>query len=291
MYETSRHQYLNALGIDSYMPRLLLVNAPEPQECEWPDVAIDSAAPELGLAQDQAPVESGYAPAPVDDLMIPPPSKVSGADVANVVESMLADISPSSPAAKAKPKAKATADIKPIATVDSDIELAQAAPAVRFSLSLWQCGPLLILDSRDSQKALPTEKLLLSILQACGLPLGNLPRAEVLQWPMFESGDADESASAARQMLAAFLEPKLSEPKDYCLLMGLDAQYLLPEGSLSDRREPSSFGQVLPPEALELEAIAPRQRLLLLPSLVDMLEQPELKAKAWQALAQINNKA
>ncbi|MCV6626823.1 MAG: hypothetical protein OIF38_12045 [Cellvibrionaceae bacterium] len=264
MYETHRHQYLSALGIDSYMPRVLLVNAPLPQACEWPE----QAQPQLEVAP------SAELAAPAVALQVVEPVAASGgpADAATILAGFGGGPEPA-----AKPKLSASTAAEP------QVEL-PTEPAVAFKLSLWRCGPCLVIDSRDSQKALPTEKLLLSMLQAAGQALANLPRAQLIPWPMMEAGDGDQSASAARQMLGAFLESQLNEAADYCLLMGAAAQYLLPPDSLADWRQPSSYGQLLPPETLNLGRAAPKKRILLLPSLVEMLEQPQLKARAWQAL-------
>lgn len=299
MYENSRHEYLSAMGIDSYMPRLVLVNAAESIQCDWPELealeGVEGNTTPVNLSED-----SGIG------INLEPSSNTAGSgfqggethhsatleekqQTAKAAQALLADfaadrkpdISPvlkdvveSKPALSAEPEPESVADEKP--------ELV-AAPAVRFSLTLWRCGSHVILDSRNTAKALPTDKLLLSMLIAIGLPLGNLPKPQVLNWPL-ELGDADESAEAARQMLAVFMETLIQEPTEHWVLMGRDAQYLLPVDTFEGSEAPQGFGEVLSPEALKNEHCFPSKSILVLPSLVDMLENSGLKAVAWRAL-------
>ena len=65
MYENSRHEYLSAMGIDSYMPRLILVNAAESIQCDWPELDAIEAAGEIAAPVDQGSsgdVELGLGP-------------------------------------------------------------------------------------------------------------------------------------------------------------------------------------------------------------------------------------
>jgi len=299
MYENSRHEYLSAMGIDSYMPRLVLVNAAESIQCDWPELdalgvtsevvaPVDHGIPrdiELGAGPVSSALNSGFQGGEALDSATleekQQTAKAAQALLADFAADRKPDASPvlkdtveNKPALAVVPESESVADEKP--------ELV-AAPAVRFSLTLWRCGSHIVLDSRNTAKALPTEKLLLSILIAIGLPLGNLPKPQVLNWPL-ELGDADESAEAARQMLAVFMETLIQEPTEHWILMGRDAQYLLPADTFEGSEEPQGFGEVLPPEALKNEHCFPSKSVLVLPSLVDMLENPGLKAVAWSAL-------
>ncbi|GAA6152531.1 hypothetical protein [Pseudoteredinibacter isoporae] len=287
MFETTRHQYLSAMGIDSYMPRCLLPNAPTPQECEWP-VELSAAPEPVAITSQPAELQSKAATL----------QHVSEASTA-VGESVGPGSMGSAPAARANTAvgaAELLADFEPDKTAKkprstqaskvSSEENDQVHPteALNFSLSVWRFDDLLVVDSRHSEKALPTEKLLLSMLQAYGLKLGNLSKAQVLQWPMFDMPQADIGAEAAREMLGAFLETLLDSPVSHWWLMGDDAFHLLPGGMVP--QEDSGFGHVIQAEQLSGATVVPAKQLITMPSLAEMLERPQLKARAWRAMRQ-----
>lgn len=288
MYETTRHQYLQAMGIDSYMPRCLLSNAAVSQECDWPvaegiptaadapapgsPIAVESHQPVIGgtnpeLADNSATAEVSIAK-PVDDG-IRAGSAVGAAE-------LLAAFEPEK--AQRKHLVKTSKQPK-LEGVDES-----SSPALRFSLSVWCFDDLLVLDSRHSEKALPTEKLLLSLLQANGLKLGNVPKAQVLQWPMFDMPQADNSVAAAREMLTAFLDTLLETPVSSWWLMGADTFHLLPVDVLP--QVDAGFGHLIAADQLQEISARPVKQLLTMPSLAEMLERPQLKAKAWRAMRQ-----
>ncbi|WP_299982728.1 hypothetical protein [uncultured Pseudoteredinibacter sp.] len=288
MYETTRHQYLSAMGIDSYMPRRLLPNAPLPVQCEWPvlstagDLTAESAAkkgmpPETYTALESSPAQDDLAASQVPSAATSLQSdaaSATGVGEKGAAAELLADLGAiRKNNDHGKPK-----DVKAQALLST-----QTSEALRFSLSVWRFDDLLVLDSRHSEKALPTEKLLLSMLQAYGLKLGNLPKAQVLQWPMFDMPQADTGVQAAREMLGAFLDTLLDKPLSHWWLMGADAFHLLPPDILAESGD--GFGQVIKAEQLAGANVSPASQLITMPSLADMLERPQLKAKAWQAMA------
>lgn len=283
MYETHRHQYLGAMGIDSYMPRRILTAAPLSRECEWPEQLLSSetaiaAVPALepplagqaltsaSFAPAQSSVTAGDSPHPVSTQPI-------SAEVSKTANALLLDLG-SEKITAAKPSGVEL----PSPTVD----LAAAPESVNFTLSIWRLDKYLIVDQRESDKALPTEKLLLSMLRAINLPLANLPKAQILRWPMLAGGIADESAEAARDMLSVFFDTGTVEHHVW-LLMGEAAQIALAESG-----SPIKAGAVLGAADLDARFSGPKAlQIAILPSLVEMLEQPQLKAAAWQALRQL----
>ncbi|MBB6522927.1 hypothetical protein [Pseudoteredinibacter isoporae] len=290
MFETTRHQYLSAMGIDSYMPRCLLPNAPVPQECEWPVSVIGAGvepvaagAPEQASPMPQlqqaprmaAASDPATQMAPANPTAIDAPSDRRAAAVG--AAELLADFEPEKAAKKSRP---APADK---ASLDEETN-AEPVEALNFSLSVWRFDDLLVVDSRHSEKALPTEKLLLSMLQAYGLKLGNLSKAQVLQWPMFDMPQADTGAEAAREMLGAFLETLLERPVASWWLMGEDAFHLLPAGIVPEQN--NGFGHLIKTEQLASASVSPAEQLITMPSLAEMLERPRLKASAWRAMRQ-----
>lgn len=297
MYETTRHQYLNAMGIDSYMPRCLLPNAPVPQECDWPQeldwqqngvaapASVDNPSAFAAPNDSQAPQAAAERDIAVSALesSVGSMGSVGGAVAGGVstagavgASELLAAFEPE------KVQKKRSGKIAKETVAGDAAE--ETSPALKFSLSVWSFDDLLVLDSRHSEKALPTEKLLLSMLQACGLKLGNVPKAQVLQWPMFDMPQSDNSANAAREMLGAFLDTLLESPVSNWWLMGADAFHLLPADVLP--QSDSGFGHLIASDQLQEIDTRPVKQLLTMPSLAQMLERPQLKAKAWHAIRQ-----
>jgi len=307
MYEVQRHQYLSAMGIDSYMPRLLLPNGPEVFECEWPPQLLEQAAantPEPGLSPEHSLEHSsehspelrpGLSSAPemmantgaVEQSMpqFQPtatnsvPAIPISANADKAANALLAELGSDKPAKLSAAKTSAEKISQAVEEAQTDT---QVAKAVSFTLSIWRLDKILVVDTRDSSKALPTEKLLLSMLRALDIPLGNLPKAQILGWPMLEGGIADESAEAARDMLSAFFDTGTVE-HDTWLLMGEAAKIALPEAM-----QATAAGVLLDAGDLDSRFHSKDDlKVAILPSLVEMLEQPKLKASAWQALQQL----
>ncbi|NHO64099.1 hypothetical protein G8770_00880 [Aestuariicella hydrocarbonica] len=177
----------------------------------------------------------------------------------------------------------------------------EAVTDPRFALSLWRVSDkLLVVDSRHAELALPTEPLLANILTALGLPRTPLPKADVLRWPMYDYPLAPKGDDAARDTILAMLEGRLEmEPVEYVLLMGAEAcHYVLPpellpataetgdDASLATARSPGlsavdsfacALGKAVRVEPLKVTAIV-------VPSLCDMLQEPELKAQTWKSI-------
>lgn len=277
MFETHRHQYLSAMGLDSYMPRLILPAAPLSQECEWPTVPVSEQAAEPVTESPLSVVEAAYA-GPQVTLQTSP--QLSNA--VNGQQSISAKVDKAANELLQGLGSEGAVSARVEVLNKAEQELPANVEAVKFTLSIWRLDDYLIVDQRDSSKALPTEKLLLNMLKAIKLPLANLPKVQVLRWPMLEGGIADESAEAARDMLSAFFDTGTTEHKVW-LLMGQAAQIALTESD-----SPVAAGSVLGLDDLDtrFRGSVPIN-VAILPSLVDMLTEPALKASAWQALKQL----
>lgn len=278
MNEVQRLQYLDAMGIDTYMPRWVLPNAPAAVLCE--PVTLQSNLGEAAVADtdqvsgvgNRAHKLSTRMAARVDDVL----SIVSTSSPANSGQEVM-------PLKEnhetAVPQSGATSEMT--VRIDAD---------VRFSLSFWRISDeVLVVDSRHSELALPTESLLGNILLALGHNTPIIPRAEVISWPMFENVSAPQGEAAAREAIAAMLEGMLEfHPIKYCLLMGEEAGYFvlpaesilaLPQSEHSSRAEVFSLclGKTFPLASLNATAI-------IVPSLAAMLQEPGLKAVTWKSI-------
>lgn len=251
MNEQQRQTYLQYLGIDSYSPRWVLPGAAPSRALAAPaaDLApVDAAAPEAANEAVAAP-ESEVA-APVPPLAAPATTSVP------------LEISVPAPV-QDKPDTEA-----PPAAVAPE-------PVPHFALTVWRISAdLLVVDTRESQLALPTDQLLSNIVAALGYRLAQLPKAEVLRWPLLEAGGA-QGETEAREMLQAFLDTQLlRQPAKHLLLMGRDAaRYLLDKPLPFDRL----LGSAVDMPELSVTAIV-------VPSLADMLQDPLQKAVAWRAI-------
>jgi len=251
--ELRRQAYLSALGIESYMPRWQLGNAPLSIACEMP-VAIENkdAVPRDAFFDGSIGTPAVVSQEPRDAVVI-------GDVLRNLVE----------PAKAAKPVAK-------MAEVNRVAPSTDAAP--RFSLSIWR--PLdqwLVIDSRDAKAALPTEALLGNIMSALGGSTANKLQEEIWHWPIVDNVIVPFTADDARDALSAWLDAELDKrPCTRVLIMGEVAfRYLNPaERHYSDMlwQQTSAGNGVIH---------------LYSPSLVSLLRDPSSKRNLWQLLSSL----
>lgn len=280
MNEVQRMQYLDALGIDSFMPRRILPNAPVAQLCA-PVMSYDASQPSA-------------VPLPAAQLLTGNSQSVSHSPAlkAPVIEAAPANKPPVSaaalldttPAAPPRPVAQ-VAELTNVVSVTAAKPDKVVEPAPRFSLSLWQLSDqLLVVDSRQPQQALPTESLLANILSALGYPQAPLPPAHVVRWPIIENRFEPQGADEARGMLSALLSARLeSQPVKHLLLMGEQAcHYILPSEHLAETQSASL--EKLQGKLLQVNELVQGLPVIVVPSLTDMLQDASLKAITWQAI-------
>lgn len=296
--ERQRMQYLDALGIESYMPRVVLPSAPSIKLCANvvnADTSVPEAAVQAPVGLDKAAAALAVSHTPAESL------PVTGV-------APIADASPLSQAPKAKGGEGGAATLAVLSgetsaeklvdkvdeKVSSDAEVsreslevrqAKAAEMPKFSLGLWQFGEqLLVVDSRRPEQALPTEQLLLNIVLALGYPRQPLPKAHVVRWPIVENRFEEQGENEARDMLSALMEARLeSQPVKYVLLMGEEAcHYVLSPEQVGDSQAATlkkRQGQLLVCDNLH-----EGQSVIVVPSLTDMLQDTSLKKVTWQAI-------
>jgi len=301
MNEIQRQQYLDAMGIDTYMPRWILPAAASPFSCQpvLPESESQTAAQLQSISSPLAAAESAQVePHNTSEAVTPTasasiaPAPATAAATPNTPDQSSAPQPPSaaqdvlSSVAAAGTESKPSALTKPVSAESILQSLSdEKRPDPRFALSLWRVSDdLMVIDSRHSELALPTEPLLLNILSALGFPRQSLPKVEVLRWPMFENSYEPQGQAVARETLQAMLEAMLEkQPCKHLLLMGAEAcHYLLGDDQLGDGFETTlsferSLGRSFSLEALSVAAIV-------VPSLSDLLQQPELKRRTWQAI-------
>jgi hypothetical protein len=256
--ELQRQAYLSALGIENYMPRMILPFAPSSITCEFP-VFVG-----IGEASSQ------------QDQMIPTVSEALArvaAPISNVAAiDLLADVSPVKKSAVPISGAPINA-----ATILEQFETKKTPSLAPFALSLWRPVPgFLIVDSRNTGLALPTELLLNNLLRAFLVMEKPDLREEVMRWPMIENRFVSRTANDARNELQTWLavENEL-RPINRLWLMGDNAaRYLLsddinPADVYWQEQSLGSSGSI---------------RAVILPSLNELLQQPLLKARFWASV-------
>lgn len=285
MYESDRLSYLKALGITNYMPRWSLPGAPESRANPWllPQHEQQENAPSESTKEllQNAQIQTGqdFNPSPEqireqNPIQTGEPSSLKSAN--ELLQSL-----PTPDAAQNPIPAGPKPTSQPITSSETKAPKSTPTPPtapkkdtkITFALSFWRVSEdWLIADSRHSELALPTEKLLSNILFALGLPR-ELPKADVVQWPMIDAPHQDQGEDAARESLHAFLDGQLLlNPGKYLLVMGEDAcQYLL------GMDYQTHLGKSHAIEEFDLTSIT-------VPSLTQMLQKPELKQVTWNAL-------
>ncbi len=263
MNELQRQHYLSALGVDTYMPRWHLPFAPHSVVCELPVAPIDTQSTKI-----ESKVESVITQVQPTHVIKAQSNELSP------VNNLMGDILNSQKIVKSAAVPTSAADIlaqlntKPV-TIDA------------FSLSIWRpVEGVMIIDSRNTKLALPTELLLNNILRSVFSNQVLKPQEEVLRWPMIENSFAKRTAQDARTELQTWLSVQHEiRPIRYLWLMGSNAAtYLLQEKiSVAD----TLFQSV----TLADSSI----HALNLPSLNELLQKPSAKQTLFSALRQYHS--
>lgn len=262
MNEAIRMQYLEAMGLDSYVPRVRLPNAPTPQRCELPVVSAaiaSSAAAPANQSLDVADTQSATA---IDNNAL--------RTLSDGLNSVLADLGV---------KPKNTQVERPEAVEAVNDEAILSVEQAEFTLALWFIHgmDIQVVDTRNINDALPTDALLCSILRSVNSQFRALPQVEVQTWPFPGSAGGDNSWAAACSMMEDFFEHRFVKTQAKSILVfGIDAAKAL-------------LGEHIDFDALCYRCVKSAEPLglpvIVLPSLRDLLYTPLSKKHLWSALA------
>lgn len=250
MNELQRQAYLSTLGIENYAPRWLLPSAPVPVLCVMPVLDIPIAA----------------AASPVSFSAIATETHIESKSPTPNVLTTIADLGE---------KKKVPLAIN-AAAILQQLQEKKALVVQPFSLSVYrpQSG-FLIIDSRNTKLALPTEVLLNNLLRAQSKAVQLAVSEEVLRWPMIENRFVSRTEDDARNELQTWLavENEL-RPIHTLWLMGESAAryWLDTESDWS-----ATCWTIQPIKDSSLQA-------LILPSLNQLLQQPAQKSRLWACL-------
>lgn len=165
--ESSRQHYLQAMGIQSWFPRMRLPGAPEPLLFDLDD-SQDAPAPQ---------------PASAERSAVP------------------AAVAQSAPVANPAPRVEAKPQPSPAPATQTTAKPQQAPAVPRFALSLSVVGPFLVADTLARGLEQPTaagQQLLLNILACLGVGAQDVRTHHVIQWPLFTNPRVDQGIQQAR---------------------------------------------------------------------------------------------
>jgi hypothetical protein len=269
MNELQRLGYLSSLEIESYMPRLGLPFAPKPMLCDLSDAVFVSPEHESVESSSEA-LESEALESEVPEVVV----TLEATRAILPVGSLLDNIFPNEKIIQATlPSVHKTSASLALSTSQEP-----ATPHLIESFSLTIVRPVdgvMIIDSRNTKLALPTELLLRNVLRTI-FPSQTLRLNEdVLRWPMIENNFAKRNIDDARTELQTWLSVQHeNQPIHFLWLMGINASlyFLPPENILTEYLWRSiSLAQFT-------------TKALVLPSLNELLHRPQLKKQLYIAL-------
>lgn len=250
MLEQTRLSYLEAMGVANWMPRKALVNAGQRVPADIPTSPLQ-AAPEPEPLEKMA--SAVIAPPARKHIPIPVPR----------------------PGAAARPPVVAAVESPP----EPAQQTAPAVPVGPFYMQLWLVGPCaLLIETQEPglESASPTFRLLNEILRAAELPTPARLYAD-FHWPLTRNRQLDNSAVAASQGLQAFMQARL-ESQQISSIGCFGAHTVL----LSD-----PDAEAIADLAGRMESIDQLPPAWFVPSLENLMAEPEEKRRLWQFLKRI----
>lgn len=257
MNEYQRQIYLSALGVENYMPRWRLALAPAAVVCDLPAIAAE--------VQHMASTEAAGVSIDSDKPAIS--QSQGGAGVAPLMADVLRTLTQPTLGSKHP---------LPLPSLPSARQSLATEQIPAFVLSIWRpVDDVLVIDSRNTQLAFPTDALLNNILRAVFALQAPLSNEEILRWPLVDNVLVARTEDDARSALQVWLEVELERrPARQLLLMGRNAtQYFLSPDL--------KYDDIL---WKEIALTNSTNRAMVTPSLVELLQQPILKRDLWRAL-------
>ena len=263
-----RSQYLSALGIVQYRPRVEGIVGGNEDLVEPAAITVNLAKPDLD--------KSDLDKSDLDKPDKPSLGRQHLSQLATELDSSASNVEVVQASADAE---QTSTQIQP----QAQSQALDSSPGVQlsFRLACWQVSDqLLVLDSLEPGERPDARRVTLlgNILKAIGQQPDLLPPTEFLDWPL--SSGADASLDGVRISIYTFLQGRMTlSPFRWVLAMG-DAAILslAPEALLDNRNtnESSLQGQSFP--------LFDKVSVLCVPGLEQMLAEPASKALTWATL-------
>ncbi len=241
MNELQRQAYMEAMGVDCYVPRLHLPAAMPSVLCEIPELA---EVPVANTEPSVAPIAKGK----------------NGSAAA--MQALLGEDEPN--------KAQAQQSVE--AVTEQLVQTTSATSIPHFALSIVRGSNILIVDDGLPGHINPAEylQLLHNIVFALGAGKQQLA-IDSFVWPMVKNSQIDQSETAARQTLDAFLSKQVEQYKaHYIIVMGETAATYITSEALATATLHTHPQWQLP--------------LICTNSASPMLDDPSLKRAVWNDL-------
>ncbi|WP_041522429.1 hypothetical protein [Gilvimarinus agarilyticus] len=265
MDELQRQRYLSALGIETFVPRLILPWAQPSVPCPLPQ-ATEAPAPQplAGVsAQPSAVQGAGLTEQPVGRA----PTAAGAEAVGQVLRDM--GVSKSAPVRKEPLKAAVPKRREVLETIH---------------LHLWRpADDLIVLDHYQPGTALPSDKLLHNILKLLWRPDVQVNAGEAVRCPISEKVANLYTREDMQVELQAWFSEELQKTPDASVwLFGAEAaKFLLQPDATKETPESYHFKRLALASA---DGESEVRKALVLPSLTEMLNTPELKTKLWSTV-------
>ena len=248
--ELQRLEYLKAMGVDAYVPRLQLPGALASKLCAVPHI--------------EEPVPAEFVAASLHSM---PAEKVPFAAKGHAAAAHALFVDDHDNRVR-KPVAASTMAPAEIQQTSQD--------APQFSLSIVRASNLLIIDAGLEGHVNPQDylQLLHNMLFALGAGKQQLS-IDAFVWPMNKNNQIDQGEIAARQTLGAFLAKQAEQmSKRYFLVMGdLACRYV--------SRDPLPVGEFVKYGQLDVQLIRTQ-------SASQMLTEPRVKLEVWRDLGPLH---
>lgn len=297
MNESNRMQYLDAMGIEMFVPRKILPAAKMSVACPVSYIPVSEPAESSAHAlsgqsisgqsiSGKSSAASSLEPLPFDKGSLTPstPSMATQAIMSGLLNANEKHINHEGPANNAN-KSLTTLEQsanknEPIETLTLQQLVSQKKPQLlRFNLSFWQLdNGAVFIDTREPKAALPTTTLLRNIVQAImpAVSEQGLLKPDAINWPLQESSIANPNElTQAREMTQAFLNSRFEKAAPTLIIIMGEQAFNVVAG---DQMRTPEYGQWV--EATHLSS-----RAVYLPSLTQLLNEPLLKRFIWPAIA------
>ncbi|MDN3638548.1 hypothetical protein QWY82_07000 [Simiduia curdlanivorans] len=249
----ARQQYLEAMGIQTYMPKWVLPSAPVPLQCDLASLSVELTA----AAPSESPATSSVRQDRAQEAAAPEA-------VGNILQSMLAN-------AKVTEPARSPSKVANLSLLAKQ----QSAISDAFAVNLWQFAGLIVVADRQVQKALPVNVLLKNILIALGRAVVETQKPEVIKWPL-EGLSAAQSGPADTYLKSILLARRFAGQATSLLCFGeMSSRNLLEQDTALYAQT-----QITLAEADVMPAVC-------LPSLEALIEAPAMKAPVWAAISHL----
>lgn len=268
-----RHQYLEALGITSWLPATPLPAAAPSDDWVW-----DFRYPAPDIPFENTPGSTTATPAPAKDSA----TVKRDAEQARAMLSSAFGTEPEVKSNAAKPQVQSVETDKPVAKPRT-----KPAPAPKFCLAFVVLGDWLVVDTVPpagaAEFSAAQRQLLANIAPYLGHKVEQCPEPMMVRWPILANSSLDQS----RDQAVAAVQHKLKglfarQGCKYLLLMGhMAAQMAL---DLDDAQSIDELREAKLPALAEVPAAVTY-------SLSEALRLPELKADIWADLQALKKSA